>query len=66
MGEVFWHNCDTKSQTFLPALLALATLGDVTQIGLFLYMLCCQMWPRQVEMAKMSMILFRNYAKKLQ
>jgi hypothetical protein len=28
--------------------LALATLGDVTQIGLFLFMSPCPRWPRQV------------------
>ncbi len=28
--------------------LALATLGDVTQIGSFLFVLCCTRWPREV------------------
>ncbi len=29
--------------------LALATLGDATQIGLFLFMSLCPRWPRQVS-----------------
>jgi hypothetical protein len=30
-------------------LLVMATLGDTTQIGLFLFMLLCPRWPRQVS-----------------
>jgi hypothetical protein len=30
-------------------ILALATLGDMTQIGFFIFMLPCPRWPRQVQ-----------------
>ncbi len=35
--------------TVIHIVLALATLGDVTLIGLFLFMSICPRWPRQVS-----------------
>ncbi len=35
--------------TAIHIVLALATLGDATQIGLFLFMPLCPRWPRQVS-----------------
>ena len=41
--------CQQQRQVTATIVLALATLGNGTQIGLFLFMLRCPRWPRQVS-----------------
>jgi hypothetical protein len=47
--------------------LAMATMGDMTQIGLFLFMLRCPRWPRQVSDCHVPLLLSpalsRNFCK---
>jgi hypothetical protein len=51
MDHLHWRTLQVKlsvTATRHEPVLALATLGDATQIGLFLFMLLCPRWPRQV------------------
>jgi hypothetical protein len=47
IGEVCFQNC--QGHTTVTTVLALATLGGMTQIGYFLFAWCRPRWPRQIQ-----------------
>ncbi len=49
IGECHMITLVITQATATLIVLALATLGDATQIGLFLFMSLCPRWPTQVQ-----------------
>ncbi len=56
-GDVFMAISPATATRDSHYLLALATLGDATEIGLFLFMSRCPKWPRQVQVCRCRLSL---------